>query len=145
MKNKKLIAVATAGLGSLLLIGSTGSAFAADATPAPSSSPTAHATPHPSASHTADPAKKAQHEANAAARKAANDTFKAAIAKAKGDLQAVLASNPTPEAKTAAKAACKAAVQSARAAHQAAMLAINPNWTPHTKGEHQSTSGTASN
>lgn len=126
MKNKKIVAIATAGLGSLLLIGTTGSAFAADATP----------TPTPTVSHTADPAKKALHEANATARKAANETFKAAIAKAKADFRAVLATNPTPEAKAAAKAACKAAVEAARTTHQSAMLAINPNWTPHAKGQH---------
>jgi len=136
MKNKKVIAIATAGLGSLLLIGTTGSAFAADVTPTPTSSATAQATPHPTGSHTADPAKKALREANATARKAVNETFKAAVAKAKAEFKAVLATNPTPEAKAAAKATCKATVEAARTARQTAMVAINPNWTPHVKGQH---------
>ena len=130
--NKKLTAFAAAGLGSLLLIGASGSAFAAEAVPSPSAS----ATPKPSASHTADPAKKALHEANSTARQAIHATFKASVEKAKADYQAVLATNPTDEAKAAAKAARKAAVESARATQLAAMQAINPNWAPHAKGEH---------
>ena len=139
--NKKIAAVAAVGLGSLMLIGTTGSAFASDASPSPISS----ATPKPSASHTADPAKKAQRQANATARQAAHATLKAAIEKAKADYQAVLATNPSDEAKSAAKAARKAAVESARAAHLNAMKAINPSWTPHAKGQHKEVSGTPSN
>jgi hypothetical protein len=138
--NKRITAIAAVSLGSLLLIGSTGSAFAADASPSPTSS----ATPKPSASHTADPAKKALREANATARRAIHATFKSAVDKAKADYHAVLATNPTPEAKAAAKSARVAAVSAARTAHQAAMLAINPNWTPHAKGEHKAASATPS-
>jgi hypothetical protein len=149
MMNKKIIAVATAGLGSLLLIGTTGSAFAAEVTPTPSSSATAQAstqaTPRPSATRTPDPAKLAQREANSTARKAVHATFKAAVEKAKADYQAVLATNPTDEAKTAAKAARKAAVESARATHLTAMQAINPNWMPHAKGGQKAPQATPSN
>jgi leucyl aminopeptidase (aminopeptidase T) len=134
--NKKIAAVAAVGLGSLMLIGTTGSAFAAEASPSPISS----ATPKPTTSHTADPAKKALREANATARQAAHATLKAAIEKAKADYQAVLATNPSNEVKAAAKAARKAAVESARGAHFTAMKAINPNWTPHPKGERKEAS-----
>jgi len=148
MKNKKMIAVATAGLGSLLLIGTTGSAFAAEVTPTPSSSATAQATtqatPRPSATRTPDPAKQALREANATARRAIHATFKSAVEKAKADYQAVLATNPTDEAKAAAKAARKAAVESARATQLTAMQAINPNWMPHAKGEHKAPKATPS-
>ena len=145
--NKKIAAVAGMGLGSLMLIGTTGSAFAADATPTPSSSSTAQATtqvtPRPSATRTPDPAKLALREANSTARKAVHATFKAAVEKAKADYQAVLATNPTDEAKAAAKTARKAAVESARAAQLTAMQAINPNWMPHAKGEHKEGSATS--
>jgi len=112
-----------------MLIGSTGIAHAADVTPTPSASATASATK-------GDPAKQALREANATARKAIHETFKAAIEKAKADFRAVLATNPTDTAKAAAVQARKAAVDAAKSAQLTSMLAINPNWTPHAKGDH---------
>ncbi len=130
MNNKKLAAFAAAGLGSIMLIGSTGIANAADVTPTPSASATA------SASTKGDPAKQALREANATARKAIHETFKAAVEKARADFRAVLATNPTDTAKAAAVQARKAAVDAAKSAQLTSMLAINPNWTPHAKGDH---------
>jgi len=129
MNNKKIAAFAAAGLGSIMLIGSTGIAHAADVTPTPSASATASATK-------GDPAKQALREANATARKAIHETFKAAIEKAKADFRAVLATNPTDTAKAAAVQVRKAAVDAAKSAQLTSMLAINPNWTPHAKGDH---------
>lgn len=131
MNNKKFAAFAAASLGSIMLIGSTGIANAVDVTPSPSASSTASAT------HVkGDPAKKALREANATARKAIHETFKAAIEKAKTDFRAVLATNPTDTVKAAAVQARKTAVDSAKSARLTAMVAINPNWTPHAKGDH---------
>jgi leucyl aminopeptidase (aminopeptidase T) len=130
MNNKKFAAFAAAGLGSILMIGSTGIANAADVMPSPSASATASAT-----TIKGDPAKQALREANATARKAVHETFKAAMEKAKADFRAVLATNPTDTAKAAAVQARKAAVDAAKSAKVTAMLAINPNWTPHSKGD----------
>ena len=131
MNNKKIAAFAAAGLGSIMLIGSTGIANAADVTPTPSASATASAT-----STKGDPAKQALREANATARKAIHETFKAAVEKARADFRAVLATNPTDTAKAAAVQARKAAVDAAKSAQLPSMLAINPIWTPHAKGDH---------
>jgi hypothetical protein len=131
MNNKKIAAFAAAGLGSIMLIGSAGIANAADVTPSPSASSTASAT------HIkGDPAKKALREANATARKAIHATFKAAIEKARTDFRAVLATNPTDAAKATAVQARQAAVEAAKSARSTSMVAINPNWTPHAKGDH---------
>ncbi len=137
MNNKKIAAFAAAGLGSIMLIGSTGIAHAADVTPTPSASATATTTTTTTTTTTkGDPAKQALRKANATARKAIHETFKAAIEKARADFRAVLATNPTDTAKAAAVQARKAAVDSAKSAQLTAMLAINPNWAPHAKGDH---------
>jgi len=130
MNNKTLAAFAATGLGSLMLIGSAGLANAADVTPSPSASPSTSVT------HVkGDPAKKALHLANAAARVAIHDTFKASVQKAKDDFRAVLATHPTDAVRATAVEARKAAIDAAKSVQLTAMLAINPNWAPHAKGD----------
>ena len=128
--------VAALGISSLLLFGSAGSVFAADATPTPSPStsgapaPKASAQPSPSATPGGkkDPAARLALKAQ---REAINASARAAIEKARSDFRNVLATNPTPEARAAAVAARKAAVESAKAARISAMQALIPGWTPH--------------